>query len=297
MTASRKPGKSKQRAADRRAASAGYRRFRRDYLDRWRAMLAAWRRPPRPRMLWMMYASNYLFATNGVRWALDPLRPNHLLRDLPRAVPVRLLRGLDFILLTHGHGDHFDLPLLNTLRGSNVRLVVPEHLLDAVNRHARPSKSQVLPVRPGQPLTIKGVRIEPFASWHWEVRPDGRRSGPDATGYLVESAGRRWLFPGDVRTYSPAALRRFAPIDCLFAHLWLGRGRAHLAKPPLLKEFCDFMLACRPRRVVIAHLNEYSRRDMGMWNRRHLELVRALWRQRGPGIPLLAPAVGRGVAL
>lgn len=277
--------------------AAAYARFRAEYLGRWQDMLEAWRDPPRDCMVWLMYAANYLFATRGVRWALDPFRPTRLLRDLPAAVPCEPLKDLAFVLLTHNHSDHCDWGLLAELSGTDALVVVPEHLLDVLVRQAPLPERQIVTARAGQPLVIRGIRVEPFGGWHWEERADGRRIGVDSTGYLVECDSRRWLFPGDVRSYSPDALRPFAPIDTLFAHVWLGRGCAEQDAPPLVDAFCDFMLGCAPRSVVLAHLYEFSRSSEDLWHQRHLEMIRQRWRARGLDTPLRVPAVGEGMAL
>jgi hypothetical protein len=128
-----------------------------------------------------MDAANYLFTTGGVRWALDPLRPNRVLHDLPVDVPVEPLKALSFVLLTHNHSGH--------------------------------------------------------------------------------------------------------------------RGCAHQPEPPLIDAFCDFMLGCEPRAITLAHFYEFSRPHSDLWHRRHLEMVRQRWRQRGLSIPVRVPAVGEGETL
>lgn len=267
-----------------------------DYLARWQAMIDAWRRPAASPKMWLMYAANYLFNTGGVRWALDPLRPNRLLPDLPVEVPTEALRELSFVLLTHSHTDHYDPDLLRTLSGSRVRFVVPEPMLEQFDAQVHPDPDQIVVARSGSPLTLDGVRIEPFNGWHWAQQPDGRRTGMDATGYRVWVAGAHWLFPGDVRTYRPDALKPYAPVDCLFAHLWLGRGCALIQQPPLCQAFVDFVLACRPRTLVLSHLYELSRQPEDMWHRRHADMIRAHDAMTNASIRLLAPAVGDGLA-
>ncbi len=266
------------------------------YLARWERMLAGWERPARPAMGWLMYAANYLFVTHGVRWAVDPLRPNLRVRDLPTPVPTAPLAQLDFVLLTHDHGDHVDLPLLATLRGTTTRLVVPEALLDRVRAGAQPDERQLIVARPGERLDLAGVGVLPFTGWHYDTLPNGQRTGVPATGYAVTVGGERWLFPGDVRDYTAASLAPFAPADRLFAHLWLGRGAAELPTPPLGDAFCRFLLTAAPRAVVLTHLYEFSRPPSDLWSRRHAAWVQARWAALAGGVPLLVPELGEEIA-
>lgn len=280
--------------ADTRHIAAVRARYRENYLARWRAMIAAWQRPEEPCMAWLMYSANYLFSTGGVRWALDPLRPDRMLPDLPVGVPARALKSLSFVLLTHRHSDHYDPLLLGMLRDGPTRFVVPGHMADDFRQRVDPPPRQVIVASPGRGLTIEGVRIEPFRGWHRERGPDGRISGLEATGYLVTAGGRRLLFPGDVRAYRPGALRSFAPVDRLFAHLWLGRGAAGAADPPLRRAFVDFLLAAGPAAVVLAHLYELSREPEQLWHRGHARQVIAELAGR---VPVHVPEIGAGLVL
>jgi len=273
-------------------------RFFREYPTRWQRMLATWRQPPRAMMGWLMYAASYLFTTHGVRWALDPVIPaSRLLPDLPGELPMEVLADLSFLLLTHDHDDHVDYRLLAALRSSGVRFVVPEHMLATVRAHANPHEKQLIVAQHGQRLELDGIGVLPFPGWHWYRQADGQLCGLDATGYLVEVDGQRWLFPGDVRDYGVPEIRQLGPVDLLFAHLWLGRGCAGDSVPPLLDAFCDYLRACAPRAVVLAHLYEFSRATDDLWHRRHVALVRSCWGALAPNVPLRAPEVGEEMGL
>jgi hypothetical protein len=50
-------------------------------------------------------------------------------------------------------------------------------------------------------------------------------------GYLLEFNGKRWLFPGDTRSYDASLLQSFGPLEGHFAHLWLSRTGAYLEVP------------------------------------------------------------------
>lgn len=277
-----------------------YTRYRADYLQRWDSMLYDWQHPVASRMVWMMYACNYLFTTAGLRWAVDPLRPNLLLRDLPHEVDTEPLQALALVLLTHNHTDHYDVPLLCRLARKpqgDVHFIVPEHLKDDFMHQVAPRPDRLFTAHSGQMLEFGGLRIEPFDSWHIATQPDGQRTGTDSTGYRISLDGLSWLFPGDVRIYDAGALKPFAPVDRLFAHLWLGRGYADQAEPPYLNAFCDFMLGSTPRAVSLGHLYEFSRYPNELWHQRHVALVRRRWAQLGVSIPIVTPFIGEATVL
>ena len=75
--------------------------------------------------VWMLSASNYLFHTNGVRWAVDPSY-SAFVTPTPGDAAESMGR-LDFILLSHEHGDHVDIELLRQLaQDDGMTLVIPD---------------------------------------------------------------------------------------------------------------------------------------------------------------------------
>jgi hypothetical protein len=201
----------------------------------WDKLISRWSSPGLENRAWLMYSANYLFRTQGLRWAIDPLALNSRLPQAPAVDVARDLKDLDFVLLTHRHKDHLDFGLLRSLRHLPIWWVIPEAILPLVKREAGLPSKQILVPKPLQPIELHGFCITPFDALHWEDAPDypdGRRGVP-ATGYLIEQGGKRWLFPGDTRKFDPAGLPDLGPVDVLFAHLWLGR-EAQPCSPILL---------------------------------------------------------------
>ncbi|HEY5269486.1 MAG TPA: MBL fold metallo-hydrolase [Anaerolineales bacterium] len=265
----------------------------------WDKLIAEWNSPGSEDRVWLMYSANYLFRTQGVRWAMDPLALNSRLPQAPAMDVARDLKDLDFILLTHRHGDHLDFGLLRLLRHLPIWWVVPEAILLLVQRQAGLPAKQILVPKPLQPIELCGLRITPFDGLHWEAAPDypaGRRGVP-ATGYLVEMGGKRWLFPGDTRTYDFTRLPIFGPLDVLFAHLWLGRGAAFLLHPPLLELFCRFCLALQPRRLILTHLEEWGRRASDFWDIEHAKQVVSVLKKRASFLPIEVACIGDEILL
>jgi hypothetical protein len=43
------------------------------YSSLWDKLIAEWKSPGSEDRAWLIYSANYLFRTQGVRWAMDPL--------------------------------------------------------------------------------------------------------------------------------------------------------------------------------------------------------------------------------
>ncbi len=263
-------------------------------------MITAWDQPGAEDCAWLMYSANYLVRTNGIRWAIDPVRLSHRLPGAPSPSYAADLASLSFVVLTHQHGDHLDIELLRALGHLPITWVVPEPLLARLRGEAGVPAAAVVVPRPLQPIDLHGIRITPFDAMHWEqehVAGGTRPRGVPEMGYLVESGGRRWLFPGDTRTYDAAGLPALGPVDVLFAHVWLGRAGALRPDPPLLEEFCRWCIDLSPARVVLTHLDEYGRGPEDCWNLGHAALITRRLLQLRPALPVVSGVIGTSIAL
>jgi L-ascorbate metabolism protein UlaG (beta-lactamase superfamily) len=159
--------------------------------------------------------------------------------------------------------------------------VIPEPVLTSIQNQVDLPKKNVIVPGELEPVEIQGIKITPFTGLHWEkLEHQGSESvsslrGVPATGYLVEFREKRWLFPGDTRTYDVSQLPSFGPVDGLFAHLWLGRGCAMLDAPPLLDPFCRFFADLKPRRIILTHFMEFGRTMEDYWDVEHAQLVQS----------------------
>jgi L-ascorbate metabolism protein UlaG (beta-lactamase superfamily) len=282
----------KQAEIDRKKTSAAA-----GYPSLWMQMLSEWQRPETSDRAWLLYSANYILTTAGIRWALDPLTLHQRLPSAPE-VDASPLAALDVIVLTHRHTDHLDLDLLRRLRRFPVRWIIPEFLLDFLTALDLPPENVSIP-HPLEPLHMGGLTLIPFDSLHWEADPSypGGRRGVPALGYLAEFSGKRWLFPGDTRTYDASSLLRLGPVDGLVVHLWLGRGCALENQFALLEPFGRFCLALQPERIVVAHLNEFGRLEEDTWNTGHFQIVQKWLKNESPRIEVESAVMGNSVDL
>jgi L-ascorbate metabolism protein UlaG (beta-lactamase superfamily) len=264
----------------------------------WSQMMTEWHQPGLEDRAWLMYSANYLFRTKDIRWAMDPVRLKHRLPKAPDVDMVRDLCDLNFVLLTHRHADHLDLGLLRQLKDFPIFWVVPAHILDVVLAGVEIPADRLIVPEALKPIEIQGIGITPFEGQHWEKQPGTELPrGVPATGYLVEFNGKRWLFPGDTRTYDASRLPAFGAVDGLFAHLWLGRGCANMEHPPLLDAFCQFCLDLHPKKVVLTHLEEFGRDADDYWDQGHAQRVRSCLREKTREIEISVARLGESVLL
>ncbi len=262
-------------------------------------LIAQWNSAAPQDQAWLIYSANYLLRTGGVRWAIDPVTMRWRVPEMPELDFDHAFDQLDFVLLTHSHADHLDFDLLSALRHLPIRWVVPQHLLSKMlERVALPPSLVIIP-QPGQPFTIKGVRIIPFEGQHFEKSAaDGTiLHGVPAMGYLVEFQGKRWLFPGDTRDYCSGLPHWLGAVDGAFAHVWLGRGSAALAEPPLIADFCRFCSSLGAKRVALTHLEEFGRGADDFWGVRHVRQVISRLEEIAPQLDAAAYYSGECVSL
>ena len=267
------------------------------YPALWKKMIAEWNTPEPENRVWLTYSANYLFRTNNIRWAIDPLTLYWRLKSSPSVDVARDFSKLSFVLLTHSHNDHLDLDLLAVLKQYPIQWVVPEFMLADVVAQTGVSSENITVPKPLNSIELHGIRILPFNGLHWETTREGKIKGVPALGYLLECNGRRWLFPGDTRTYNSAQLPAFSAVDVVFAHLWLGRGAALSDSPPLLDSFCRFYLETGARQVILTHLNELGRDANDYWREAHVELVRQKFLKMHANIPISHLLMGDSVLL
>ena len=241
----------------------------RDYPTQWARLIREWRQPDGQDAAWLTYSANYLLRTAGVHWALDPFSLYTRVGRGEQPDFLRDLGALQLLVLSHAHNDHLDLNLLKAIMPLPITWVVPEFMLEQVRGYVSiPAERLIIP-EPGKPLRIGELVLTPFEGLHFN-----RGAGVPEMGYLAEFNGKRWLFPGDTRSYEPQHIPDYRPLDGFVAHLWLGKGSALLDPPPLLEEFLSFCNWQEPAQIVITHLDELGRSIEEMWTSSHAELVK-----------------------
>jgi hypothetical protein len=267
------------------------------YPSLWSRMIDEWNRPGMDDHAWLMYSANYLFRTNNVRWAMDPLRLIHRLPNAPFFNFAKDLDKLSFVILTHQHADHLDLDLIRELSHLPIIWVIPDFVLQFIKNKTDIVFDQIIVPKTLQSFDIQGIRITPFDGLHWEKQSGEEPRGVPAMAYLIEFNHKRWLFPGDTRTYDASQLPSFGPVDGLFAHIWLGRGCALMDESPLLDAFCRFCLDLNSEKVVLTHLREFGRDPDDYWDEEHAEKMCSKIRSFSEGVSANLTLMGESILL
>ncbi|MCM3728329.1 MBL fold metallo-hydrolase [Neobacillus cucumis] len=106
-----------------------------------------------------------------------------------------ILRGLDGVLVTHGHDDHLDLASIKEIaRVSDSVFAIPAPHISLVQEHVE--NKYIHAAKDGEPFTIKGFKITPIPAAHTEYETDSL--GNHAfLGYFIEVSGIRLFHSGD----------------------------------------------------------------------------------------------------
>ena len=160
--------------------------------------------------------STVLIELDGLRILTDPVLFDRvtLLRRIVTPVDPGLYAGIDAVVISHLHLDHFDLPSLRFL-GSATELVVPRGAGDLLRRAGF---EHVTELAPGEGTRIGGVSITATRAVHSGYRPP---FGPRAVavGYLIEGATSRIYFAGDTDLFPE--MEELAPdLDVALIPVW-----------------------------------------------------------------------------
>ena len=153
------------------------------------------------RVTWLGQAG-FRIELGGVCFVVDPWASPHELRLTPTP-PLRLAAdGVDWLLVTHEHLDHLDLPFLPTVleRSPDVRVVVPTPVAALLEETV--GRDRVVVVQPGDELELGGVEVSVVPAFHGvtmeDAYGDGSALGGGArfVGYVL-GRGRRVYHAGD----------------------------------------------------------------------------------------------------
>jgi N-acyl-phosphatidylethanolamine-hydrolysing phospholipase D len=177
-----------------------------------------------PSLTWIGHAT-LLVRMDGVSFLTDPVFSEHA-SPLPFAGPKRLsppgvpfdaLPPQDFVLLSHDHYDHTDLPTVRRLASLRVPFVVPRGMSDLV----RSAGGRAIELSWWDTTEVAGTRITCVPAKHFSGRGLLDRNRRLWAGFVVEGATRRFYFAGDTAYFDG------------FAEIGRRLGPPHLAAVPI----------------------------------------------------------------
>jgi N-acyl-phosphatidylethanolamine-hydrolysing phospholipase D len=171
-----------------------------------------------PSLTWIGH-STFLVRMDGVTFLTDPMFSERAApvsfagprRLVPPGVPLEALPPVDFVLLSHDHYDHADLPSIKQLAHQGVRFLVPLGLGPWI----REAGGDVVELDWWQQVELDGVRVRCVPAQHFSGRSLRDRHRRLWAGWIVSGASRRFYHAGDTG-YSPdfATIgERLGPID------------------------------------------------------------------------------------
>ena len=171
-----------------------------------------------PSLTWIGH-STFLVRMDGVTFLTDPMFSDRAgpvsfvgpRRMVQPGVPLDELPAVDFVLLSHDHYDHADLPSVQRLARRGARFVVPL----GMGKWVRDAGGEAIELDWWGDVTIDGVRIHCVPAQHQSgrsLRDGGRRLW---AGWVVAGPTRRFYHTGDTGYGAEFAAvgRRLGPID------------------------------------------------------------------------------------
>ncbi len=196
-----------------------------DYPNLYSRMIADWSQPGTDKV-WLMYSANYLFRVGETRFTIDPMTLSARLgTTLPATISDDLI-PLQLVALTHDHSDHVSWPLLSSIAASVQKWIVPAWMQSQFNQNIPSPVGSIQFVQPGDSIKFGEICIKVFDGNHWETQANPKDGKPFMKGlpslaYLIEGHGKRWLLPGDTRSFKPENRISCGKVDLTLAHVFL----------------------------------------------------------------------------
>jgi N-acyl-phosphatidylethanolamine-hydrolysing phospholipase D len=172
-----------------------------------------------PALTWIGHATFYV-RMDRIAFLTDPVYSERASpfsfagprRLVPPGVPLEALPRLDFVLLSHDHYDHADLPTMRRLAARGVPFVVPAGMAGLVTTVGGRVAAEL---RWWEEATIAGVRVTCVPARHFSGRGLTDRNRRLWAGFVVAGETRRVYHAGDTAFFDGFGEigRRVGPID------------------------------------------------------------------------------------
>jgi len=112
----------------------------------------------------------------------------------PSGADFSALPAATAVLVTHAHGDHFDVPTLETVAGDTAPILTTEEVLGKLPEGL---KARATAIKNGESTTLNGIAIDAVAAYN--TTPDRQKYHPQGVGngYVVTLGDKRIYVAGD----------------------------------------------------------------------------------------------------
>ncbi len=144
-----------------------------------------------------------MFNFNNEVIHIDPVSQEADYASMPKA---------DIILVTHEHGDHFDIDAIKKITSSNTKLIFTQKCADNAK-----SLSNYTVMKNGDKIIVKNINIEAVPAYNIvNKRPDGSPFHPKGAGngYILTFGDKRVYIAGD--TENTPEMKSLKNIDIAF---------------------------------------------------------------------------------
>lgn len=149
-----------------------------------------------------VYHASLVLEYNNVAIYIDPIHGADTYKSMKKP---------DLVLITHIHGDHFDMKTLNALDLSHATLVVPESVADKMPADW---KSKIVVLHNGGKTVLHGIPIEAVAMYNIPGDSTAHHPKGEGNGYVLNLGGKRFYISGD--TQATPEMRSLKNIDVAF---------------------------------------------------------------------------------
>jgi L-ascorbate 6-phosphate lactonase len=149
--------------------------------------------------------AGFVLRTATTTALIDPFLSPRDGRLYESALPPSRAEGVDLVLCTHEHVDHFDATSAPAVAAASpgAVFVVPAPIVDMVTE-AGVAADRVVGVQPGDDLELAGLRIRPVPAMHGVTMDDAYGFGEQLSGgltrflgFVLDSVGVRLYHAGD----------------------------------------------------------------------------------------------------
>jgi L-ascorbate metabolism protein UlaG (beta-lactamase superfamily) len=177
------------------------------------SLAAELQNPAKELELYWLGQSGFLFRTPELVWVIDPYLTNSLAakyrdhlfsheRMEPPPIAIRDLPQLDYVFCTHIHGDHLDVPTLESI-GENqpkTRFILPGGIAEDI-AYLRVNRSRFIWAEAGKSISLKDkINVVPLEAAHEEFEYD-KQGRHRFLGYVFRCGTTTLYHSGDCVPY------------------------------------------------------------------------------------------------